>query len=162
MWKFRKKLKKTFCFIPALLGQKKKPMRIVWNFLETVNAQSEGLFQGEYSEKQEALVRPCKTCVICTLRQWHTNLGPEEQTTCQGQSGWGPEQLYLVNDIPAHGRGGGTRWSLRSLLTQTILWFYDFMMLSIIIFQNKQMGKKKNWIQVAQNLCFLLLDILYK
>ena len=30
-------------------------------------------------------------------------------------------------DVPAHGRGGGTRWSLRSLPTQTILWFCDSM-----------------------------------
>jgi len=28
-------------------------------------------------------------------------------------------------DVPADGRGAGTRWSLRSLPTQTILWFYD-------------------------------------
>ena len=34
-------------------------------------------------------------------------------------------QPSLVEDVPAHGRGGGTRWSLRSLPTLTILWFYD-------------------------------------
>jgi len=26
-----------------------------------------------------------------------------------------------VEDVPAHGRGGGTRWSVRSLTTLTIL-----------------------------------------
>ena len=34
------------------------------------------------------------------------------------------EQPGLVEDVPAHGRGIGTRWFLRSLPTQTILWFY--------------------------------------
>jgi len=29
----------------------------------------------------------------------------------------------LVEDVPAHGRGVGTRWSLRSLPTLTILWY---------------------------------------
>jgi len=32
-------------------------------------------------------------------------------------------QLGLVEDDPADGRGVGTRWSLRSLATLTILWF---------------------------------------
>ena len=31
----------------------------------------------------------------------------------------------LVEGVPAHSRGVGTRWSLRSLPTQTILWFYE-------------------------------------
>jgi len=31
----------------------------------------------------------------------------------------------LVEGVPAHGRGVGTRWSLRSLPALTILWFYD-------------------------------------
>jgi len=40
--------------------------------------------------------------------------------------GWmGSEQPGLVESVPAHGRGVGTRWSFRSLPTQTILWFYD-------------------------------------
>ena len=39
----------------------------------------------------------------------------------QGQVGWSSEQPGLVEDVPAHGRGGGTRWSLRSLPTLTIL-----------------------------------------
>ena len=33
----------------------------------------------------------------------------------QGQVGWSSEQPDLVEDVPAHGRGSGTRWSLRSL-----------------------------------------------
>ena len=35
--------------------------------------------------------------------------------------GWGFEQPGLVEGVPAHGRGVGTRWSLMSLPTQTIL-----------------------------------------
>lgn len=31
----------------------------------------------------------------------------------------------LVNGIPAHGKSVGTRQSLRHLITQTILWFYN-------------------------------------
>ena len=34
-----------------------------------------------------------------------------------------------MEDVPAHGRGAGTRWSLRSLPTQTILWFSDSLIL---------------------------------
>jgi len=36
--------------------------------------------------------------------------------------GWSSEQPGLGEDVPAHGGGVGTRWSLRSLPTQTILW----------------------------------------
>ena len=39
----------------------------------------------------------------------------------RGQVGWSSEQPGLVEDVPAHGRGVGTRQSLRSLPTQTIL-----------------------------------------
>jgi len=39
----------------------------------------------------------------------------------QGQVGWSSEQPGQVEDVPAHGRGVGTRWSLRSLPTFTIL-----------------------------------------
>ena len=35
----------------------------------------------------------------------------------QGQVGWGSEQPGLVEGVPAHGRGAGTRGSLRSLPT---------------------------------------------
>jgi len=41
------------------------------------------------------------------------------------QVGCSSEQPGLVEDVPAHGRGVGTRWSLRSLPTLTGLWFYD-------------------------------------
>ena len=44
--------------------------------------------------------------------------------TVQGQVGWGFEQPDLVEDVSAHGRGGGT---LMSFPTQTILWFHDSM-----------------------------------
>ena len=43
----------------------------------------------------------------------------------QGQVGWGFEQPGLVEGVPAHGSGIGTRWSLRSLPTHTLLWFCD-------------------------------------
>ena len=38
----------------------------------------------------------------------------------QGQVGWGFEQPGVVEGVPVHGRGVGTRWSVRSLPTQTI------------------------------------------
>jgi len=38
----------------------------------------------------------------------------------QGQVGWGFEQTGLVENVPAHSRGGGTGYSIRSLPTQTI------------------------------------------
>lgn len=39
----------------------------------------------------------------------------------QGQAGQVPRQPDLVGNIPAHGGGRGTTWSLRSLPTQTVL-----------------------------------------
>jgi len=38
---------------------------------------------------------------------------------------WKCSRPGLVEGVPTHGRGLGTRWSVRSLPTQTILWFYD-------------------------------------
>ena len=49
-------------------------------------------------------------------------IGPKGSV--QGRVGWSSEQPGLVEDVPAHGRGVGTRWSLRSLPTWTVLWFY--------------------------------------
>ena len=44
----------------------------------------------------------------------------------QGQGGWDFEQSNLAEGVPTYGKGVGTRWSLRSLPTPTILWwFYD-------------------------------------
>jgi len=47
----------------------------------------------------------------------------------QGRVGWGPEQPGLVLNVevgdPAWGGQVGSWWSLRSLPTQAILWFYD-------------------------------------
>ena len=52
-----------------------------------------------------------------------THSGPfQPRTFCDSVSS---EQPGLVGYVPAHGRGVGTRWSLRPLPTQTILWFYD-------------------------------------
>ena len=45
----------------------------------------------------------------------------------QGQLECGPGKFDLVRGILTHGRGIGTRWFLRSLPTQTILWFYDLL-----------------------------------
>jgi len=56
----------------------------------------------------------------------HLNLG-SDLAKLQGLTGLirnTAEQSDLVEDVPAHGRGAGTRWSLRSLPTQTTLWFY--------------------------------------
>jgi len=39
--------------------------------------------------------------------------------SAQGQVGWSSEHPGLVEDVPAHGRGAGTRRSLRSLPTLT-------------------------------------------
>lgn len=39
---------------------------------------------------------------------------------------WGFEQSDLVEGLPDHGRVGGTRCSLRSLLTQSILWLWFY------------------------------------
>ena len=68
------------------------------------------------------------------LKHWH-RLPREVVDTplpvvVQGQVGWSSEQPGLVGDVPAHGRGVGTRWSLRFLPTLTILWFCDFMILN--------------------------------
>lgn len=44
----------------------------------------------------------------------------------QSRSCWmGSQALNLVGGIPTHGRGSGTRWNLRSLLTQTIVILCD-------------------------------------
>lgn len=42
------------------------------------------------------------------------------------QAGQGFQQSSLVGSIPAHGRGVGTRWSLRVLPTQTILYLSNY------------------------------------
>lgn len=39
--------------------------------------------------------------------------------------------LVLVNVVLAYGSGAGTRWSLKCLPTQTILWVYDISYLTI-------------------------------
>lgn len=41
-----------------------------------------------------------------------------------GQVGWGFGKPNLVRDVPAHGEGVKTRWSLKSLPIKTILWLY--------------------------------------
>jgi len=59
------------------------------------------------------------------VKQW--NRFPTEAVdaplpgSVQGQTGWSSEQPGLMEDVPAHGRGVGTRCSSRSLPTETIL-----------------------------------------
>lgn len=43
----------------------------------------------------------------------------------QSQIWWGFEKSGLVEAVPAHDSGAGTRWSLRSFQNQSILWFCD-------------------------------------
>lgn len=50
----------------------------------------------------------------------------------QDQVGWSLEQPSLVKVVPAQGREGGTGCSLRSLPTQTVLWFYGSVILNIV------------------------------
>lgn len=45
--------------------------------------------------------------------------------TAAGQIGWSFEQPGMVEYVPAHVREGGTRYSLRRLPTQIVLWFYQ-------------------------------------
>ena len=64
-----------------------------------------------YGEDDEALEQVAQRSCGCPI------IG-----SVQGQAGRGFEQPGLVDGVPAHGRGVQTRWSLRSLPTQTILW----------------------------------------
>ena len=62
----------------------------------------------------------------------HWNRLPREAVdapSLQSQVGWSSEQPGLVEDVPTHGSGVGTRWSSMSLPTQTILWLCDSMIL---------------------------------
>lgn len=43
----------------------------------------------------------------------------------KGQVGWGFAQQDLMEGVPAYGGGVGTRCSLKTLSTQTILCFYE-------------------------------------
>jgi len=54
-----------------------------------------------YSEGCEALAQVAQRSCGCSL-----------PGSAQGQVGWSSEQPGLVEVVPAHGRGGGTRWSL--------------------------------------------------
>ena len=55
----------------------------------------------------------------------------------QGQAGCGSGQPGLLVGDPAHSRGVETRWSLWSFSTQTILWFYDSVTLSVMTLLHK-------------------------
>lgn len=56
---------------------------------------------------------------MCSERLWVPIL-----RGVQGQVGWGCRQPDLVGK-PADSRRAGTRWSLKSLPSQTVLWFYN-------------------------------------
>ena len=64
-----------------------------------------------YSEGGEALDQVAQRSCGCPL-----------PGSVQGQAGWGFEQPGLVEGVPAHGRGGWTKWSTRSRPTQIIWW----------------------------------------
>lgn len=77
----------------------------------------------------------CTSVVILLRRKEQAELWRQRSVLCvtnsdwlhstnPGQVGCGSRQLYLVCGIPTHGRGSGTRWRLRRLSNQTILWFY--------------------------------------
>jgi len=63
-----------------------------------------------YCEGGEALAQDAQRSCACPL-----------PGSVQGQVGRGFEHRGLVEGVPAHGKGVGTRWPLRSLPTQTIL-----------------------------------------
>jgi len=90
--------------IPALAPSIATPISIL------VMSNDPPLRRGKYnyleSFKEQVAQRSCG----CPLRG-----------SVQGQVGWSSEQLGLVKDVPAHGRGVGTRLSSRSLPTLTIL-----------------------------------------
>lgn len=54
---------------------------------------------------------------------WQRNCGCSIPGSVQSQVEWDFEKPGLMD--PAHGGGFGTRWSLRALLAQSILWFFD-------------------------------------
>lgn len=55
----------------------------------------------------------------------------------QCQVGWDFEYPDLVGGIPAHGRGLGTRWPLKSIPAQTILWFCEIVQLIRMLANSK-------------------------
>jgi len=63
-----------------------------------------------YCESGEALAQVAQRSCGCPL-----------PGSVQGQFGWGFEHPGLVEGVPAHGRGIGTRWALRSLPALAIL-----------------------------------------
>jgi len=63
-----------------------------------------------YSEGGEALAQAAQRSCGCPL-----------PGRAQGQVGQGWEHPGLGERVPAHGRGGGTGWSVRCLPTQTVL-----------------------------------------
>ena len=69
--------------------------------------------RNKFYEGGEALAQVAQRSCGCSL------IG-----SVQDQVGWGFEQAGLVEGVPAHGRGVGPGWSLRTLPIQTILWFY--------------------------------------
>lgn len=68
-----------------------------------------------------------------------------------GQLHLGSEQPGLAENIPAHGRGVGAKWPLKSLPTQNILWPYDLKWKQIVLgftgiffMEDLQSYRKKN------------------
>lgn len=58
---------------------------------------------------------------------WQRSCGCPIFGSVQGHDEWGPEQPGLVGGGSAHGKAVGMQLHLRSILTQTIPWFYGSM-----------------------------------
>ena len=89
-------------------------------FLLSSLAQNWGREEGKWSKKKKQKKQILYYETLAQLAQ--RNCGCPLPGSVQGQARRGFEQPGLVEGVPAHGKGVGSRWSLRSLPTQTILW----------------------------------------
>ena len=81
----------------------------------------EGLFIGECSDRTRWLGRNFAQGGEALKQAAQRSCGCPIHGDIQGQVGCGVGKPELVESLPAHGRGVGTQFSLRSLSTQTIL-----------------------------------------
>ena len=87
-------------------------------FLKMFHLEQVFCFSNYYAEGGEALAQVAQRSCGCPL-----------PGSVQGQVGWGSEQPGLVEGVPAHGRGVGAEWSVRSLPTQTIQWLWCLLLI---------------------------------